>query len=94
MTRLEKYRELFRDTPPVEQVEWPEDCAVLMDNVPELAGFSYPMIEAMWGDFSDVYYAAGHMILSEGLIEEFRESLLAESVPQPADSKCRKFPFE
>ena len=55
--------------------EFPEDIKTLRREIPKLRRISDPVIERLWADFSDKYYSAGWMIVSELSLVAFKKWL-------------------
>jgi len=63
------------------KIEYPEDISKLKAGIPELMDVNDSLIQQMYAQWSEDYYCAGWLIMSEGTVEEFRSWLLSDVDP-------------
>jgi len=62
----------------LDPIRWPDDIAVLKEQIPELQFLSDYTIQNLYSNWSEDYWAAGWLILSKPTIKEFAEYLRQE----------------
>jgi hypothetical protein len=74
MKRLDHLLWGFKDS----VIWYPKDIAKLKAEIPDLTDLSDPVVQSLYNVYSQDFYSAGWMLLTDSMLKEFKNYLLEE----------------